>query len=71
MKGVFVVRRVGMPVETLATETLGIEARTVEALPTVGTVRVKGDPVKRGARSKKCGLSARWLRMGVIGITND
>ena len=60
-----------MPVETLATETLGIEARTVEALPTVGTVGVKGDPVKRGALSKRCGLSARWLTMGVIGITND
>ena len=40
------VGRASMPVETLATETLGIEAWIVEALPIVGTVRAKDDPVK-------------------------
>ena len=60
-----------MPVETLALEALKIGARTVEALPTVETVRVKRDPVKRGALSKGCNLSAMWLRIRVIGITND
>ena len=41
-----------MPVETLVIEALQIEAWTVEDLRTVGTFRVKGDAVERGALSK-------------------
>ena len=35
--------------ETLFTETLGIEAQSVEVLPIVGTVKVKRDPMKKSA----------------------
>ena len=42
-----------------------IEARIVEA------VRVREDSVKKGALSKGCELSARWLRIRVIGKTNN
>ena len=57
-----VVGPVSMPVETLAIEALGIGAQTVDALLIVGTVRVKGDLVKKGVLIKGCELSARWLR---------
>ena len=63
--------RISMPGETLVTETLEIEAHIVEALPTVETVRVKRDVLEKDALSRGCELSARCLRVVVIGITND
>ena len=50
MKGVLlVVEPMSMPVETLAIEAPGIKVQTVEALPTIGKVRVKRDSVKERA----------------------
>ena len=62
IKGVFlVVGPISMPVETLAIETMGLGARTVEALPSVEMVRAKEEPIKREALSKGWSLSPRWL----------
>ena len=72
MKGVLpVVGHISMPEETLLIEPLEIKVQNVEVLPTVGMVRVKRDLVNREPLTKGCDLSARWLRIGVIEITNN